>query len=150
MTLPRKLSGLFMPAQRPAAASIMTTMHPPPNGVVLVRMSSWNLLYFICRQIVGTLGAIRTRFSRSWPVCSGSSSARFLLRFFGSRRIGKQLILGFWLREVAFPLSQALAGNQGLHAPGWLPKGVRQGQGAPGGSSQGPYSLSSPSPRGGS
>ena len=65
-----------------------------------------------------------------------------LLRFFGSRWTGKRLILGFWLRGVAFPLSQALAGNQGLHAPGWLPKEARQGRVHQGGSSQGPSSTS--------
>ena len=48
----------------PAAALIMTIDASfPPLGIVLVRMSPRNLLYFICRQIaVGTLGAIGRAF----------------------------------------------------------------------------------------
>ena len=49
MTLPRKLSDLFMSVQRPAAASIMTIdASLPPMGIVLVRMSSKTFYIFIC------------------------------------------------------------------------------------------------------
>ena len=60
-----------------------------------------------------------------WPLATGSNI--------------NDSFLGFWLQGVHL--------SQGLQAPERQPKEVRQGPGAPGGSSQGPNStLPSPSP----
>ena len=120
----------------------------PTNWACIVRMSPRNSLYFICRQIVELLGAIRTRFSRSCLCVHRKQFSAVLLRFFGSRWNHKRFILGSERREVALT-SPRLQASCGLQAPDWLPVVGGQGRGAKRVHSQN-STLPSPSPRGGS
>ena len=79
----------------------------PTNWACIIRMSPQNPLYFICRQIVELLGAIRTRFSRSCLCVHREQFCAVLLRFFGSRWNHKRFILGSERREVALNFPKA-------------------------------------------